>query len=81
MGTSPNSHFKSTAGPIPVRLKCLLIAKDAELSIKGLLAMVRMIATGPISQTAGMVIVEERHQPPMQPLNDGCYSYKPLFIV
>ena len=81
MGTSLDSHFKSTAGRIPTRLKCLLVIEDAESSVKGLLALVQTFATGPICQTAGMVIVEERHQPPMQPLHDGSYRRKPLFGV
>jgi hypothetical protein len=65
MGTSPDNHFKLTAGCIPARLKCLFVIEDSESSIKGLLALVQMFATGPIHQTAGMVIVGERHQPPM----------------
>jgi len=81
MGTSPDSHFKSTAGVIPVRLKCLFIFEDAESSLKGLLALVQTLATGPICQTTGMVIVEERHPPPMQHLHDGSYCLKPLFGV
>jgi hypothetical protein len=81
MGTSPDSHFKSTVGHIPTRLKCLFIVEDAESGIKGLLALVQTFATGPIHQTAGMVIFEERDQPPMQPLHDGSYHPKPLFGV
>jgi len=79
MGTSPDSHFELTAGPIPTPLKCLFVVEDAESSVKGLLALVQMFATGEIHQTAGMVIVEERHQRPMQPLNNGSYRRKPLF--
>jgi len=81
MGTSPDSHFKSTAARIPARLKCLFVVEDAESSIKELLALVQTFATGPIRQTAGMVIVEERHQPPMQPLPNGCCRREPLFGV
>jgi len=81
MGTSPDSHFKSTAGRIPARLKCLSVVEDAESSVKGLLALVQTFATGPICQTAGMVIVEETHRPPMEPLHDGSYRRKPLFGV
>jgi len=62
-------------------MKCLFIVEDAESSVKGLLALVQTFATGPIRQTAGMVIVEEMHQPPMQPLHDGSYRRKPLFGV
>jgi len=40
-----------------------------------------MFATGQIRQTAGMVIVEERHQPLMQPLHDGIYRRKPVFGI
>jgi len=81
MGTTPDSQFKSTAGHIPARLKCLFIVEHAELSFEGLLGLVQTFGTWPLHQTAGMVIVEERHQPPMQPLHDGRYRPKPLFGV
>jgi len=81
MGTSLNSHFKSTVGCIPALLKCLFVIEDAELSVKGLLALVQMFATGLIRQTACIVIVEERHQPLMQPLRDGGYRRRPPFSV
>jgi hypothetical protein len=81
MGTSPDSNFKSTAGRIRTRLKCLFVVEDAEPSVKRLLALVQTFATGPICQNAGMVIVEERHQPPMQPLHDWRPHRKPLFGV
>jgi len=81
MGTSPDSHFKSTAGCIAARLKCLFVVENAESSVKVLLALVQTFATGPIRQTAGIMIVKERHQPPMQPLHDGSYHRKPLFGV
>jgi len=81
MGTSPDSHFKSTEGCIPAWLNCLFVVEDAESSVKGLYALVQTFATGPIRQTAGMVIVEERHQPPMQPLHDGSYRCKPRFGI
>ena len=81
MGMSQDSHFMLTAWRIPAWLKCLFVVEEAESSIRGLLALVQTFATGPIRQTAGMMIVEERHQPPMQPLHDGCYSRKPLFGV
>jgi len=64
---SMDSHFKSTAGCIPALLECLFVLEDAELSVDVLLALVQWFAAGPICQTAGTVIVEERHQPPMQP--------------
>jgi hypothetical protein len=79
MGTSLDSHFKSTAGRIPTWLKCLFIVKDARSKVKWLLALVRMFATGLRRQTAGMEIVEERYQPRMQPLHDGSYRRKQLF--
>jgi len=81
IGRSPDSHFQSTAGLIPARLKCHFVVEDAESSVEELVALVQTFATGPIRQTAGMVIVEERHQPPMQPLHNGSYSCKPLFGV
>jgi len=81
IGTSLDSHFKSTAGHIPARLKCLFVVEDAELCVKGHLALVQMFAAGQICQTAGMVIVEERHQPPMQPLPDGSFLRKTLFGI
>ena len=81
MGTSPDSHFRSTAGTIPARWKCLLVVEDSESSINGLLALVQMFETGWIRQTAGMVIVEERLQPPMRPLHNGSYRCKPLFVI
>jgi hypothetical protein len=79
MGMSPDSQFKLTAERIPARLKCLFVTKDAESSIKGLLALVQTFTTGPIRQTAGMLIVEERHQPLMPPLHNGSYCHQPLF--
>jgi len=48
VGTSPESQFKSTTGGIPGLLKCLVITEDAESNGDGLLAMVQMIAAGPI---------------------------------
>ena len=73
MGTSPDSHFKSTAGCIPACLKCLFVFEDAESHVKGLLPMIHSIVKGLIRQTAGMVIVKERHQPTMQSLHNGSY--------
>jgi len=81
MGTSSHSHYKSTAGGNPARLKCLFVVKDAESSVEGLVALVQTFATGPIRQTAGMVIVQERCQHPMQPLHIEGYSRKSLFVV
>jgi len=81
MERSPDSNFKSTAGCIPTWLKCLFIIENAEFSVKGLLALVQMFGTEPIYQSAGMVIVKEKHQPLMQPLHDGSYCHKLLFGV
>jgi len=81
MGTSPDSHMKSAAGCIPARRKCVFVAKDAESTVKGLLVSIQKFTTGPIRQAASMIIVDERHQPPMQPLHDGSYCRKPLFGV
>jgi hypothetical protein len=81
MGTSPDNPFKFTAGSIPARLKCLFIVKDAGLRVKGQLALVQTFATGTIGQTAGMVIMEERHHPLMQPFHDVSYPQKLLCSV
>jgi len=81
MGTSPDSYFKSTAGGIPALLKCLVVVEDAESSIGGLLAFVKMFPTGPIRQTNGMVIVEEEYQPPMRFLHNESYCHNPLFGI
>ena len=81
MGTSPDTHFMPTAGHIPAWLNCLFIFGDAESFVKGLLAFIQTFATGPTGQTAGMVIVEERHQPPIQPLHDRSYGGKSLFGI
>jgi hypothetical protein len=40
--------------------------------------MVEKLATGPLCQTAVMVIVEERHQPLMQPLHNSSNCPNPL---
>jgi len=81
MGTSPESPFKSTVGHIPAWLNCLFIVEDVQLRVKVLLALNQMLATGLITQTAGMVIVEEWHQPPMQSLMNRRYHCKTLFGI
>jgi hypothetical protein len=81
MGTSPDRHYKSTAGCIPPQLNCFFVVEDAESSIQWRLGLVQTFATGPICQTAGMVIVEKLHQPPIQPLHNGSNCHKPLFGV
>ena len=81
MGTSPDRHFQSTAGRIAAQLKSDFVVQNADGSITGLLALVQTFATGPIRQTAGMVIVQERNQPPMQPLQDGSNQRKPHFSI
>jgi len=79
--TSPDSHCMSSAGRIPAWLKGLFVVDDTESTVEGFLALVQTFATGTIHQIAGMVIVVERHQPPMQPMHDGSYCDKPLFGV
>jgi hypothetical protein len=81
MTTSPDSHSKSTAGGIPTWLRCLVVIEDAEPIMKALLALVQTFATGPIHQTAGTVIVEERHELPIQPWDDGSSCHKPVFGI
>jgi hypothetical protein len=75
--TSPDSHLMSTAGCSPAWLKWRFVVEDAESSSIGHLALVKMIATGPIYQTARMVIVQKWHQPPMQPLHDRSNHFTP----
>ena len=70
MGTSLDSHCNLTARRIPSHLKSLSILKDAESCVKRILALVQTFATGPIRQTAGILIVKDRHQASMQPLHD-----------
>jgi len=77
IGMCLDSHFKSTADCIPAWLSSHFVVEDAESSVKGLLAFVMMFATGPIGETAGMVIVKKRHSAPIQPLHDGSYHCKP----
>jgi len=81
MGTSQDSHCQWTVGCIPAWLNCLFVVEDAESSVHGLLALVQTFGTEPICQTASMLIVEERHQPPMQSLHEGSCSCKPVFGV
>jgi hypothetical protein len=81
MWTSPNSHCKFTAVFISAWLKCLFVIEEAELNVTGHIAMVQTFATGPICQTAGIVSVEERHQPPMQLFHDESHSHKPLLAM
>ena len=79
MGTSLDTHFKPNAGRILPQLKCLIIFEDAESSVELLPPLVYTFATGPIRQTAGKVILEEIHQPPMEPMHNASYHRKPLF--
>jgi len=81
MGTSLDSHFELTAGLSTSRLMCLFVVNDGESSVRGLLAVVLTFASGLIRQTAGVVMVDERHQPQMQRLHDGSYHCEPLFSV
>jgi hypothetical protein len=81
MGMGLDNHIVSMGRPYPTRLKCLFVIEDADLSVRGLIAFVQPLATRPILQTAGMVIVDERHQPQTQPFQDGSYCHTPLFSV
>ena len=81
MGPSPDSHFKSTAECIPTHLKCHFMVEDTESSVKGLRPLFWTFPTGPMYQTAGMLIVEKRNQPQTQPFNDRSYRRKPLFRI
>jgi len=81
IGTSSDSHLMSTAGRILAQLKYLFIVEDAEMSFKGFLALIQTFPTGLIRHTDGMVIVEERQQPPMKHMHDGRYRRKPRFCI
>jgi len=81
MGMSPDSRFKPTAWQKPRCLSWLLIVKDTELSIKRCLGLVQRCPKGPIRQTVGMVIVEERQQPLIQHAHDRNYHSKLYFGV
>jgi len=78
IGMSPDGHAQMNAGWLGLWLKCLFIIENAESSVKGHLALVKTFDTVPIHQTPGMVMVAERHQPPMELLQDGsncCKDY------
>jgi hypothetical protein len=81
MGTNLDSYFRLTAECIPAWLNCSFIIEDAESSAKQLLPLVQMFATVPICQTAGMVIVEGRHQPLVQPFDNASYHCIDNFTV
>jgi len=81
MGTSLDSRFKSTAGCIPTWLKCLFVVEDVELSDTWLDALLQTFARWPICQTAGIVIVEGRDQPLLQPVPNGSHRHRPVFGV
>jgi len=81
VGTSPDRHFKLTAGHIPTGLKCIFVVKDAESIVSDLLALVQSFATGQICQTVGMLIDEVMYQAPMEDLCDGTYGRKLLFSI
>jgi len=80
-GDESEYHCKLNAGRIPARLKCFFVVENAESSVKGLFSLVQAFGTGLICQTAGMVIVEESYQPPMQPLHNGSYRREPHFGI
>jgi hypothetical protein len=63
MGMSLDTQPESPAGRVPAESKYLSVARNSPSSLKRLLALVQMFTTVPIYQTAGMVIVEERHPP------------------
>ena len=50
-------------------------------ALKGFFPLVQTFATGPISETAGTVIAEERNPPLIQLLHDASYRCKYLFGV
>jgi hypothetical protein len=81
----PNREFapiaNTTVGCVPAWFKRHFVVDDGESSINGLLALLQTFVTGMICQTAGMVILEERHQPLMQPLYRGSYCSTPLFGI
>jgi len=79
MGMCSYRHFKTTAGCRPAQLMCLFVVDNAETSVNAFVALVQTFATGPISQPASMVIVEERHQPPIKPLDNGSYRRRSVF--
>lgn len=81
METSQDILLKSTAGCIPTQLNCPVVIEDAESSVNRLLALVHAFLTGPISQTAWMEIVEERHQPPVESLHDAIFHCMPCFSI
>jgi len=70
MGMSLDSPCNATAECSSAWFKCVFVVEDAESSIIGLIAMVQLFPTGPVHETIGMVVVEERHQSPMQPSHD-----------
>jgi len=81
MGRSPDSQFKFTAECIPTQLKCLFGVDDAEASITRLPTSVQTFGTAPIHRIAGMVIIDMRPRPSIQPLHDASYCRKSLFAV
>ena len=81
MGNSPKSHSVLNAGCSPSRLKCVSVMNDPVLCTKGLPALVQLFPTWPIHQTAGMVMVKDRHHSPMLHLHGKCYIRKPPFGV
>jgi hypothetical protein len=81
MGTNPDSLIKFSAGSIDALLMCLSIVENTEQSLPGHLGFVQTFATGPISQTAGMVTVGESRHPPLQLKQYGSYHHKPYFSI
>jgi hypothetical protein len=67
IGTSLESHIQLTTWCSRAYVKCPLVVEDAISTVTRHLALVQMIPTEHIRETAGMVIVAERHQLLMSP--------------
>jgi len=80
MGKSPESNFQLTDGCNHAQLKCLFIMEDTESFIEELVVLLQSFPTGLIRQTTGMAVVEERYEPPMQPLYNWSNHCMPLFL-
>lgn len=68
---SPVTYFLSTAVGNPAYWTCLLVIEDADSSMVGLLALVQTVVSRQMPQTTGILLVEGRHQPPMQHIHNG----------
>lgn len=81
MGTSPDWKFKLTTRGILTWWNQLLVVSDAELSIKGHLALIQTFALGMICATDSVDIAKERHPPVMQSLYRLLYYCKLHFGI